>query len=91
MAKIKNSIILCEKCNSALHLPKTIIEKMKFCPICSSRFNPPIEEIKKDLKLTVYPYIDTYGMDFVINTIKSIEMKDGISAREAVYKEYYSC
>lgn len=89
MAKIKNSIIVCEKCNSELHLSKAIIEKMKYCPICSSLLNSPIEEIKKNLKLAVYPYIDTYGMDFVLNTIKSIEMKDGTSARDAIYNEYY--
>ena len=89
MSKSHTSTTVCEKCNSELHFSKTIIEKMKYCPFCSYRLNPPIEEIKKDLKLAVYPYIDSYGMDFVLNTIKSIEVKDGLSARDAIFNEYY--
>jgi len=89
MSKSHTSTIVCEKCNSELHFPKTIIEKMKYCPFCCFRLNPPIEEIKKDLKLAVCPYIDSYGIDFVLTTIKSIEMKDGQSARDAIYNEYY--
>ena len=89
MPKTQKSVIICENCNSELHFSKAIIEKMKYCPFCSFRLNPPIDEIKKNLKLAIYPYIDSYGVDFVLNTIKSIEIKDGLSARDAIFNEYY--
>ena len=33
--------------------------------------------------------IDDYGMDFVIDTIRSIKIEEGASAWDALVKEYY--
>lgn len=56
---------------------------------CGARCNPPIDEVRKNIKFSVYPFIDDYGMDFVIDTIRSIKIEEGASAWDALVKEYY--
>lgn len=62
---------------------------MRYCPACSNALKRPIAEIQQNIKFAVASYIDAYGMDFVLNTIKSIKMEDGVSASEALMREYY--
>lgn len=52
-------------------------------------FNVNIEEIQQNIKFAVASYIDAYGMEFVLDVIKSIKMEEGITASEALMKEYY--
>ena len=39
--------------------------------------------------ISIYSFIDDYGMDFVIDTIWSIKIEEGASAWDALVKEYY--
>ncbi|MDD7497983.1 hypothetical protein [Fibrobacter sp.] len=39
--------------------------------------------------ISIYSYIEDYGMDFVIDTIRSIKIEEGASAWDALVKEYY--
>lgn len=48
-----------------------------------------IEEVQKDLKFYVASYTDKYGMDFVLDAIKSIKMKEGVTAMQALVDEYH--
>lgn len=56
---------------------------------CGARHNPPIDEVQKNIKFSIYSYIDDYGMDFVIDTIRSIKIDEGANAWDTLVKEYY--
>ena len=45
---------------------------MQHGPFCGARRNPPIDEVQKNIKFSIYSFIDDYDMDFVIDTIRSI-------------------
>lgn len=51
---------------------------MQHCPFCGARHNPPIDEVQKNIKFPIYSFIDDYGMDFVIDTIRSIKIEEGV-------------
>ena len=89
MPKIKRTVVMCEKCNSEFTVSESFAKCMKFCPACSSLLAPSIKEVQKDLKFLVASYIDKYGMDFVLDAIKSIKMKEGVTALQALVDEYH--
>ena len=89
MPRIKKAIVRCEKCISEFAVSESLAKSMRYCPACSSALTPPIEEVQKDLKFLVASYIDKYGMDFVLDAIKSIKMKEGVTALQALADEYY--
>ena len=88
MPRLKRAVVRCEKCNSEFTVSESFAKCMKFCPACSSLLAPSIEEVQKDLKFLVASYIDKYGMDFVLDAIKSIKMKEGVTALQALVDEY---
>jgi len=51
---------------------------MQHCPFCGTRHNPPIHEVRQNIKFSIYSYIDDYGMDFVIDTIRGIKIEEGV-------------
>lgn len=59
---------------------------MKISPKSSTFWNL---EILSLWYISIYSYIDDYGMDFVIDTIRSIKIDEGASAWDALVKEYY--
>lgn len=89
MAKSETSTFVCSKCQIEAELPKFLMKTIQHCPFCGARCNPPIDEVRQNIKFSVYSFIDDYGMDFVIDTIRSIKIEDGISAWDALVKEYY--
>lgn len=89
MLKQGKKIVWCENCGSEFNVSKSLAKRMRYCPACSSALKRPVEEIQQNIKFAVASYIDAYGMDFVLETIKSIKMEDGISASEALMREYY--
>ena len=88
MPKIKRAIVRCEKCDSGFDVSESFAKCMKYCPACSCSLTPPIEEVQKDLKFYVASYIDKYGMDFVLDPIKSIQMKEEVTALQSLVNEY---
>ena len=89
MAKSETFTFVCDKCQIEAELPKFLVKTMQHCPFCGARHNLPIDEVRKNIKFSVYPFIDDYGMDFVIDTIRSIKIEEGASAWDALVKEYY--
>ena len=89
MPKQEKKIVWCENCGSEFNVSKSFAKRMRYCPACSNALKRPIAEIQQNIKFAVASYIDAYGMDFVLNTIKSIKMEDGVSASEALMREYY--
>ena len=89
MPKVKRTVVRCEYCNSDFAVSESFAKSMKYCPACSSALAPPIEEVQKDLKFYVASYIDKYGMDFVLDAIKSIKMAEGVTALQALVDEYH--
>lgn len=89
MPKIKRTVVMCEKCGSEFNVSKSFAKCMRYCPTCSGALKRPIEEVQKDLKFLVASYIDKYGMDFVLDAIKSIKMKEGVTALQALVDEYH--
>ena len=88
MPRLKRAVVRCEKCNSEFEVSESFAKSMKYCPACSCSLAPPIEEVQKDLKFYVASYIDKYGMDFVLDAIKSIKMKEGVTALQSLVDEY---
>ena len=89
MAKSETTTFVCGKCQVETELPKFLAKTIQYCPFCGARCNLPIDEVRKNIKFSVYPFIDDYGMDFVIDTIRSIKIEEGASAWDALVKEYY--
>lgn len=89
MAKSETFTFVCDKCQIEAELPKFLVKTMQHCPFCGARCNLPIDEVQKNIKFSIYSYIDDYGMDFVIDTIRSIKIEEGASAWDALVKEYY--
>ena len=89
MPRIKRVVVKCEKCDSGFDVSESFAKCMKYCPACRCSLAPPIEEVQKDLKFLVASYIDKYGMDFVLDAIKSIKIKEGVTALQALSDEYY--
>ena len=89
MAKSETFTFVCDKCQIETELPKFLVKTMQHCPFCGARHNPPIDEVQKNIKFSICSYIDDYGMDFVIDTIRSIKIEEGASAWDALVKEYY--
>ena len=88
MPRLKRAVVRCEKCNSEFEVSESFAKSMRYCPACSSALAPPIEEVQKDLKFLVASYIDKYGMDFVLDAIKSIKMEEGVIALQALVDEW---
>lgn len=80
MAKSETFTFVCDKCQIETELPKFLVKTMQHCPFCGARHNPPIDEFQKNIKFSIYSFIDDYGMDFVIDTIRSIKIEEGVSA-----------
>ena len=89
MPRLKRAVVRCEKCNSEFEVSESFAKSMRYCPACSSALTPPIEEVQKDLKFLVASYIDKYGMDFVLDAIKSIKMEEGVTALQSLVDEYH--
>ena len=89
MPKHEKVHVWCDSCKNEFDVSKSFAKRMKYCPTCSSALRRPINEIQQDIKFAVASYIDAYGMDFVLKTIKSIKLENGVSASEALIKEYY--
>ena len=89
MPKQEKKIVWCENCRSEFNVSKSFAKRMRYCPACSSALSPPIEEVQKDLKFCVASYIDKYGMDFVLDAIKSIKMEEGVTALQSLVDEYH--
>ena len=89
MPKPEKKIVWCENCGSEFNVSKSFAKRMRYCPACSSALKRPVAEIQQNIKYAVASYIDAYGMEFVLDAIKSIKMEDGISASEALMREYY--
>ena len=58
MPRIKKAIVRCEKCISEFAVSESFARNMKFCPACSCMLKPSREDIKKDIMLWVYTYIE---------------------------------
>ena len=89
MPRLKRVVVRCEKCNSEFEVSESFARNMKFCPACSCMLKPSREDIKKDIMLWVYTYIDSYGMDFVLDTIKSIKVDKDQTAESFVFNKFY--
>lgn len=89
MSKQEKKIVWCENCCSEFNVSKSFAKRMRYCPACSSALKRPVEEVQQNIRYAVVSYIDAYGMEFVLDAIKSIKMEDGISASEALMREYY--
>lgn len=89
MPKVKRTVVRCENCGSEFNVSKSFAKCMRYCPTCSGALKRPIEEIQQNIKYAVASYIDAYGMEFVLDTIKSIKMAEGVTASEALMREYY--
>ena len=60
--------------------------KWKIFPKSSTFWNL---EILSLWNISIYSFIDDYGMDFVIDTIRSIKIEEGANAWDTLVKEYY--
>jgi len=81
--------IECKSCNRKLHFPKIDIKSIKYCPYCSARINQSVEDIREKIKTSVSSYIDIFGRDFVINTIKGIEISKPFDAKASIINGFF--
>jgi len=81
--------IECKSCNRKLNFTKNDLKSIKYCPYCSSRINQSIKDIREDIIISVSSYINTYGRDFVINTIRNIESKKPFDAKASIINGFF--
>ena len=89
MTEIQEPSIECISCNRKLNFSRIDIKSIKYCPYCSSRINESLEDIREYIRISIMPYISTYGRNFVINTIKGIELKKTFNAKASIINGFF--
>ena len=79
----------CKSCNRKINLSRTELKAIKYCPYCSSRINESLQDIREYIRISVMPYINTYGRKFVIDTIKGIEIKRPFNAKASIIHGFF--